>query len=223
MELLLATTSQKKLAELMAIFSGLSVTLVAPGDAGLDLDVEETGETFRENAILKAEAFARAGGRPALADDSGLEIDALGGEPGVRSRRYAGPHASDADRIALVLDRLRDVPLARRTARFRCVMALAAPGKPGAPGRGPGGANGSLAPVGLIGTVEGTCEGIIAPAPRGENGFGYDPIFLLPHRGQTMAELTSAEKHAVSHRGRAGAAARRLLEQWLVGASPARR
>jgi XTP/dITP diphosphohydrolase len=196
--LLLATSSRKKLDELEAILAGLPVTLVTPGDVELDLEVEETGETFRDNAVLKAERYAQEAGLPALADDSGLEVDALGGAPGVRSARYAGPGATDADRIALVLDRLADTPAPRRTARFRCVIALATP-------------------EGLVGTVEGTCEGRIAPAPRGTGGFGYDPVFLLPDQGRTMAELTPDEKHAVSHRGRAGRAARGLIERWLAG------
>ncbi|MGH2369006.1 MAG: RdgB/HAM1 family non-canonical purine NTP pyrophosphatase [Chloroflexota bacterium] len=201
--LLLASTSAKKLAELVEVFAGLPLTLATPQEIGLDLEVEETGETFAANAVLKAVAFARAAQLPALADDSGLEIDALGGEPGVRSRRYAGPQATDADRIALVLEKLRDVPDGQRTARFRCAMAVATP-------------------AGLVGTMDGTCEGEIAREPRGDHGFGYDPIFFLPERGRTMAELSSAEKHAISHRGRAAQAARRLIASWLATASDAR-
>ena len=194
--LLLATNNAGKLRELHDILSGLPLELVTPSQIGLDLEVDETGASFEENAILKATAFARASGLPALADDSGLEIDALGGEPGVHSKRYAGPDASDADRIALVLSKLQDVPEAQRSARFRCVMALATPEE-------------------LVGTVEGVCEGRVAFAPRGDNGFGYDPIFLLPERGRTMAELPAEEKNVISHRGRAGAAARGLVEGWL--------
>jgi XTP/dITP diphosphohydrolase len=179
------------------IFASLPVRLVTPHEIGLDLEVEETGATFEANAILKATAFAERSGVTALADDSGLEIDALGGEPGVHSKRYAGPDASDADRIALVLEKLRGVPEGARTARFRCVMALAMPED-------------------VVGTVDGTCEGQIAFAPRGTNGFGYDPIFLLPERGHTMAELPSAEKNAISHRGRAGVAAQALVRRWLA-------
>ena len=197
--LLLGTTSQGKIAELREIFAGLPTELLVPSDVGLALDPEETGETLAENARLKAEAFAAASGLPALADDSGLEVDALNGEPGVRSKRYAGPNATDADRIALLLRKLSGVPDERRTARFRCVMTLATPD-------------------GIVGTVDGTCEGRIAHAPRGTNGFGYDPIFLLPDRGKTMAELAAREKHAISHRGRAGAAARALIERWLARA-----
>jgi XTP/dITP diphosphohydrolase len=198
--LLLATSSQKKLAELRSIFAGLPLSLLTLRDAGVEMEVEETGETFRDNAALKAEQYARAAGLPALADDSGLEVDALGGDPGVRSARYAGPDATDDDRIALVLGALDALPDAPRSARFRCVMALADPER-------------------LIDTVEGVCEGTIAAAPRGSNGFGYDPIFLLPDLGRTMAELTAAEKDALSHRGRAGRAARPLLERWLLAAA----
>jgi XTP/dITP diphosphohydrolase len=200
--LLLATTSAGKLRELRQLFADLPLRLVAPAEVGLDLDPEETGATFRENAVIKATAFARASGLPSLADDSGLEVDALGGEPGVRSRRYAGPNASDADRIALLLSKLEDVPAGRRNARFRCVMALAEPDR-------------------LIGTVEGTCAGRIAPAPRGHNGFGYDPIFWLPEQERTMAELPDHEKNAISHRGRAGAAAHGLIRTWLAGTAGA--
>ena len=195
--LLLGTSSEKKIAELKDILAGLPLTLVTPADVGLTLDPEETGTTFEANARLKARAFATASGLPSLADDSGLEVDALGGEPGVYSKRYAGTHASDADRISFLLRKLEAVPEGRRAARFRCVIALATP-------------------LAEIGTVDGTCEGRIAFAPRGSNGFGYDPIFELPDRHKTMAELKSAEKHAVSHRGRAGAAARSLIERWLA-------
>jgi len=196
--LLLATNSEGKVEELREILAGVPLELLTPRAIGLNLEVEETGETFEENAVLKATAFARAAGLAALADDSGLEIDALGGEPGVRSRRYTGDDATDADRIALVLRKLAGVAEERRTARFRCVMALATPEE-------------------LVGIVSGTCEGRIALAPRGDNGFGYDPIFLLPDRGKTMAELSSAVKNVISHRGRAGAAARGLIDASLAG------
>ncbi len=196
--LLLATNSEGKVGELREILAGVPLELLTPRAIGLNLEVEETGETFEENAVLKATAFARAAGLAALADDSGLEIDALGGEPGVRSRRYTGDDATDADRIALVLRKLAGVAEERRTARFRCVMALATPEE-------------------LVGIVSGTCEGRIALAPRGDNGFGYDPIFLLPDRGKTMAELSSAVKNVISHRGRAGAAARGLIDASLAG------
>ena len=194
--LLLASNNAHKLAEYRALFAGLPFMLQVPKDLGLTLDVAETGRTFTENAVLKAQAFARAADVAALADDSGLEVDALGGLPGTQSRRYAGEDATDAERMALLLERLRGVATAERTARFRCVIAVAA-------------ADGSL-----LGSVEGTVEGLIATEPRGAHGFGYDPVFWLPERGCTMAELAPEEKNAISHRGRAAAAARDLLAAW---------
>ena len=194
--LLLASNNAHKLSEYRALFAVLPFTLQVPKDLGLTLDVAETGRTFTENAVLKARAFARAAGVAALADDSGLEVDALGGLPGTRSRRYAGEDATDAGRMALLLERLREVATAERTARFRCVIAVAA-------------ADGSL-----LGCVEGTVEGLITAEPRGTYGFGYDPVFWLPGRGCTMAELPPEEKNAISHRARAAAAARELLAEW---------
>ena len=194
--LLLASNNAHKLAEYRALFAGLPFVLQVPEDLGLTLDVAETGRTFTENAVLKARAFARAAGVAALADDSGLEVDALGGLPGTRSRRYAGEDATDAERMALLLERLRGVATAERTARFRCVIAVAA-------------ADGSL-----LGSVEGVVEGLIAAEPRGTHGFGYDPVFRLPERGCTMAELSPEEKNAISHRAQAAAAARDLLAAW---------
>jgi XTP/dITP diphosphohydrolase len=200
-KLLLGTANKGKVSELREIFAGLDVELVTPPEVGLgDMDPEETGTTFAENARLKAVAFATASGLPTLADDSGLEIDALGGEPGVHSKRYAGPDATDADRIALVLRKLEGVPDQKRTARFRCCMALATP-------------------HGVIGTVDGTCEGSIGHAPRGTNGFGYDPVFVLAGGTHTMAELPSAEKNQISHRGRAAVEARTLIETALLAGS----
>ena len=185
--LLLGTSSRKKLGELRPILGGAPLTLVTPADLGLDLDVEETGETFRDNAILKANAFARAAGLPALADDSGLEVDALDGAPGVRSARYAGPGASDADRIALLLRNLAHVPGGTAPA-----PASAAPW-PWPRRRG------------LVGTVDGTCEGEIAFAPRGSNGFGYDPVFLLPDAGthDGRADRRGEARHQPPRAGRA--------------------
>ena len=182
--LLVATRNKGKLRELASLLSGLPMRVVSLDDVGIDDEVEETGATFEENAVLKATAYARASGLTTLADDSGLEVDALGGEPGVRSARYAGPDADDAARVGLLLRRLREAPGGGRQARFRCVIAVAEPD---------GGAR----------TFAGECEGVIADAPRGRNGFGYDPVFLLPGTGRTMAELSSEEKDAVSHRGMA--------------------
>lgn len=193
--LLLATTNEHKLNEFRAIFRELPFQLLSLRDVRIDTDIEETGTTFAENAILKARFYAQAANTLALADDSGLEIDALGGAPGIYSARFAGRATPYSERFRLIFERLRDVPPDQRTARFRCAIALAKPS-------------------GEMRVVEGTIEGLIAESPRGENGFGYDPIFLVPEYGQTTAEMTSEEKHQISHRGRAAAAARRLLEHW---------
>ncbi len=195
-KLLLATRNPGKVREYRELLQGLPVELTWPEAEGITLEPEEAGATFAENAILKARAYAAASGLLTWADDSGLEVDALGGEPGVRSSRYAGPGASDADRYRLLLRKMAGVPWERRTARFRCVIAIADP-------------------AGALHTAEGTCEGIIAFAPRGANGFGYDPVFYLPDRDCTMAELSPAEKNQISHRARAARAARRILEEML--------
>jgi XTP/dITP diphosphohydrolase len=193
--LLLATTNEHKLSEYRTILRDLPFTLLSLRDVQLDMDVEETGTTFAENALLKARAYAQAANMLALADDSGLEIDALGGAPGVYSARFAGRETPYAERFRLILAQLQDVPVSQRTARFRCAIALAEPS-------------------GYTRVVEGTIEGRIAESPRGENGFGYDPIFLVPEYGKTTAEMAPEEKHRISHRGRAAEAARRLLENW---------
>ncbi len=188
-KLLIATNNPGKAREYRALLADLPVEITFPAQEGLALEVEETGETFAANARLKAVAFAQASGLPALADDSGLEVDALGGAPGVRSARYAGPGATDADRTRKLLAALADVPPGRRTARFRCVVALAWPD-------------------GVVQTAEGVCEGEIGFEPRGAHGFGYDPVFLVAgYGGRTMAELPPAEKNRISHRARAVAAA----------------
>lgn len=195
-KLLVATRNPGKVREYKELLHGLPLELTWPEAEGIPLEPEETGATFAENAILKARAYAAASGLLTWADDSGLEVDALGGEPGVQSSRYAGPDANDTDRYGLLLRKMADVPWERRTARFRCVVAIADP-------------------QGALHTAEGVCEGIIALAPRGANGFGYDPVFYLPDRGCTMAELTPAEKNQISHRARAARAARRILEEML--------
>ena len=194
MRLLIATHNRGKLIEYREMFAALPFDLVTLDDVGIRDDVAETGATFAENARLKAIAYARQSGLLTLADDSGLQVDALGGEPGVHSKRYAGANKSDADRIAFLLDKLRDVPAGKRTARFRCAIALATPD-------------------GKLWETDGACEGEIAFEPRGENGFGYDPIFQVAERGARMAELSTAEKNRVSHRARAAEKARRILEQ----------
>ncbi len=194
--LLLATNNAGKVAELRRILEGCGWELVTPADIGLQLEVEETGATYEENATAKAVHYAQASGLVALADDSGLEVDALDGHPGVQSARYAGPNTTDGERVQKLLEELRDVPDEARGARFRAVIAIAAPD-------------------GRCETVEGAVEGRIARAPRGDNGFGYDPIFLLPERDVTVAELPADEKDAVSHRAAAARKARTVLERWL--------
>lgn len=168
--------------------------VISPAEAGVTLDVEETGRTFRENAILKAEAGLRASGMLTIADDSGLEIDALDGAPGIFSARYGGAGKSDRDRVALVLERMRGIPPEDRTARFTAAIAVAAPGTP-------------------VRTVGARVEGIITEAPRGSGEFGYDPIFLYPPAGKTFAEMDAVEKGQVSHRGMALRKVPELLER----------
>lgn len=202
-KLLLGTNNAGKLAELREILDGCGWELVSPADVGLSVEVEETGQGYAENATMKAIAFAKAGGLTALADDSGLEVDALDGRPGPLSARYAGANRTDAERVQKLLEELSDVPGEQRTARFRCVIAIADP-------------------EGEVELVEGTVEGRIAREPRGDGGFGYDPVFLLPERGLTTAELPPDEKHAVSHRGVAARAARPVLERKLREMNEAR-
>jgi XTP/dITP diphosphohydrolase len=193
--LLLATTNQNKLREYAAIFAGLPVELRSLRDAGIADDVEETGATFAENARLKAEFYNARSGLPVLADDSGLEVAALNGQPGILSHRYAGPDASDADRNALVLKKLEGVPFHARLARFVCVIALARP-------------DGAIEPV------EGILPGVIELAPRGTNGFGYDPLFYVLDENATLAELPPERKNQISHRAQAARRARAVLERW---------
>jgi XTP/dITP diphosphohydrolase len=182
--LLVATYNRGKLAEFKDLLSDAPVQVVGPHDLRLSLTVAETGSSYADNARFKAEGFVRASGEMALADDSGLEVDALNGEPGLHSARYAGPAASDVDRYRLLLNRLSGVPWERRTARFRCVLVLATPS-------------------GAVHTVEGVCEGLIAREPHGDNGFGYDPVFFLSEQGCTMAQLESRAKNQISHRANA--------------------
>ncbi|MFI5268314.1 MAG: RdgB/HAM1 family non-canonical purine NTP pyrophosphatase [Chloroflexota bacterium] len=190
--LLVATTSQHKLEEYRALLAGLPFELRSLADAGIDEDIEETGATFEENARLKAERYRDLSGLLTLADDSGLEVDALNGQPGVHSKRWAGD-VSDDDRNVRLLELLADVPEAERTARYRCVIALAEPG-----------CQTLLA--------EGSCEGRIAHNPVGTNGFGYDPLFFVPELDQTFGQARPKVKNRLSHRGRAVQAGRRLLE-----------
>ena len=195
--LLVGTSNPGKLRELSALLADVPFELISLADAGIDHDVEETG-AFEENATLKAETYCRLSGLPVLADDSGLEVEALGGEPGVRSSRYAGDEADDARRVEFLLDKLSGTRPEQRQARFRCVVAIAWP------------------PVQTKGkSVElhhGECSGRIIDTPRGSFGFGYDPVFLLPN-GKTMAELTPQEKNGVSHRSIAARSAAASLRR----------
>ena len=181
----LATHNPGKLAEMKAILSGLGVEVVSPAEAGVEVDVEETGTTFAENAMLKAKAICAAAGLPAIADDSGLCVDALNGGPGVYSARYGGEELDDRKRRLLLLRNLRGQTT--RAAHFTCAVACAFPD-------------------GDTLTAEGRCDGAIAFAPLGEGGFGYDPVFLIPEKGKTFSQLSPEEKSAISHRGKALAA-----------------
>ena len=183
MKVILARKNQHKLTELSAILSQLGFEIALESEYGLDIDVEETGTTFEENSYLKAEAVMKASGLPVLADDSGLMVDALDGAPGVYSARY-GHKASDKERTAYLLENMKDVPEERRGAKFVCVITC-------------------LFPDGRKIVARGECPGVIARAPHGENGFGYDPVFYLPELGMTYAELPSEQKNAISHRARA--------------------
>ncbi len=194
--LLLATNNLGKAAEFRQLLEGCGWEIVTPAEIGLNVQAEETGQTYQENARMKAAQYAQASGLVALADDSGLEVDFLGGRPGLLSARYAGPDRTDGERVQALLEELAGVPDEQRTARFRCVVAIADP-------------------AGRAEVVEGTVEGRIAHEPRGDNGFGYDPVFLLHDRGVTTAELPPGEKNEVSHRGAAVRKARAVLETWL--------
>jgi XTP/dITP diphosphohydrolase len=189
-EILLATGNRKKMAELRGLLAPLGVDLLAPSDVGGLPDVEETESTFAGNARKKARAAARAAGRWSLADDSGLEVDALGGLPGVRSARFAGAHGDDAANNRLLLEQLAGIAPERRSARFVCAIALADP----------------LGEIDF--EAQGTARGRILEAERGTRDFGYDPLFLFTEEGhascgRSFAELDAEEKAAVSHRGRA--------------------
>jgi XTP/dITP diphosphohydrolase len=193
--LVLATANRAKGLELAALLADLPYRIQTLADyPGLVLPPE--GESsYAENALGKARAVTAATGAMALADDSGIEVDAFGGRPGVLSARYGGEGLTDPERNALMLQELHGVPAARRTARYRAVIAV-------------------TAPDGREATVEGTTEGVLLESPRGAGGFGYDPLFYYPALGATFAELSAPAKHAVSHRGRAMAQARALLRRW---------
>jgi XTP/dITP diphosphohydrolase len=194
MRIVLATGNAKKRAEIESILGGLDVELVPMTELGL-VGPEEDGATFEANALLKARAIVEAVGEPAIADDSGLEVDALDGAPGVRSARYAGPDAGDDDNNRKLMAALREVPTEERTARFVCAAAFVAPG-------------------GVERVVRGTMEGRLTDAPRGERGVGYDPYFVADGEQRTNAELSPQEKDARSHRGAAFRELRPDVEAW---------
>ena len=194
MEIVLASRNRKKIEELKSLLADMPVEVRSLADFPDVPETPETGNTFAENAELKAKAAAESTGRIALADDSGLEVDALEGQPGILSNRFAGPDATDQDKYMRILELLEGVPDEERTARFRAAVAVATP-------------------EGETVLVEGTCEGRIAREPRGENGFGYDPIFYLPDLGLTMAELPSQKKNRISHRAKALQSAKKVLGQ----------
>lgn len=193
-KLLLATKNPAKVREYWQLLQEIPYEIVTLANEGIDQVVDETEATLKENAALKAKAYASLSHLLTLADDSGLEVDALGGEPGALSARFAGEGASDKERIDYLLAKLLGIPWEQRTARFQCMIAIA-----------------SL--DGEVALCQGECQGIIAFEPKGDNGFGYDPIFYLPELGKTMAELSMDEKNEVSHRGQAVRKARRILEQ----------
>jgi len=191
-QLLLATGNKYKLCELKSLLQGLPYEMVSPADIGINIKVDEVGRSLEENARLKATVMAAESRLLSLADDSGLEVDTLDGKPGVLSARYAGENASDNDRVKYLLAQLKDVPWEERRARFRCVIAIATP-------------------EGHVKICSGECHGYITFEPRGERGFGYDPVFYLPELGRTMAELPPEIKNRVSHRGQAAREAFSLL------------
>ena len=193
-QFVLATHNPGKLAEMKRILSGLGVEVISPAEAGVEVDVEETGTTFAENAMLKARAVCAAAGLPAIAEDSGLCVDALNGGPGVYSARYGGEELDDRGRYMLLLECMRGQTT--RAAHFSCAVACAFP-------------NGDTL------EAEGRCDGSIAFSPIGEGGFGYDPVFLAPGKGKTFGQLTAEEKAEISHRGKALAAFAEKLGTYL--------
>ena len=194
MKLVLASKNKKKIAEMNAILNSLGVEVCSQAEAGVDLDVEETGTTFEENSLLKAKAVMQASGMPAIADDSGLCVDALGGAPGVYSARYGGEGLDDVGRYKLLLENMKGQ--SPRTCRFVSVITC-------------------CFPDGAVITARGECEGTLAFAPMGEGGFGYDPIFYVPQLKKTFAQLSAQEKNAMSHRGKALEVFKGKLEEYL--------
>ncbi|NLT13011.1 MAG: RdgB/HAM1 family non-canonical purine NTP pyrophosphatase [Clostridiales bacterium] len=200
MTFIMASNNEDKLKEMRAILSELGFSAVSQGEAGISLDIEETGETFYSNACLKAEAAMKASGLPAVADDSGLMVDVLNGEPGVRSKRYGGEGLTDGDRNMLLLRHMEFKE--HRTAKFVSSIVC-------------------VFPNGDIVAAEGDCEGVILREPKGKGGFGYDPVFFVTGTGKSMAELTPQEKNRVSHRGKALRAFEPKLRDYLKKAGQA--
>ena len=182
--IILATNNKSKVKEISEMMSGSDITFVSLADAGINVEVEETGTTFEENALLKAREICKLSGKPTISDDSGLEIDALDGAPGIYSSRFMGEDTSYDIKNNALIEKLENVAVPDRTARFRCCMAL-------------------VLPDGREFVTEGAMEGIIAREPKGINGFGYDPILFIPEYNRTSAELSSEEKNNISHRGEA--------------------
>ena len=193
-KLLLATSNPGKIREYRFLLDGLGYQITTLTEEGIVKIVTESGNNYEQNARLKATTYAKLSQLTALADDSGLEVDALNGEPGVKSARFAGKAATDAEKVSFLLAKLNSVPWERRTARFKCVIAIASPG-------------------GRAELCYGECHGMIAFEAKGESGFGYDPIFFLPEIGKTMAELHLEMKNQISHRARASQKARQVLQQ----------
>ena len=197
MKVILASQNAHKLAEIRAIVEKYGIELVLQSELDLHIDVDETGSSFEENSELKARSVMEATGLPALADDSGLCVDVLGGEPGVYSARYGAPDCiTDRDRLNYLLQNMRGVRSEERTARFVCVITL-------------------VWPDGRKLVARGTCEGYITFEPRGEDGFGYDPVFYVPSRGCTFAQMGSAQKNQISHRANALRRLSELLEETI--------
>ena len=182
--IILTTNNKSKVKEISEMMSGSDITFVSLADAGINVEVEETGTTFEENALLKAREICKLSGKPTISDDSGLEIDALDGAPGIYSSRFMGEDTSYDIKNNALIEKLENVADPDRTARFRCCMAL-------------------VLPDGREFVTEGAMEGIIAIEPKGINGFGYDPILFIPEYNRTSAELSSEEKNNISHRGEA--------------------
>ena len=196
-KLLLATSNPGKIREYRLLLDGLGYLITTPPEEGIAEVIAESGSTYEQNARLKAVVYARSSRLTTLADDSGLEVDALNGEPGIQSARFAGEAATDTEKVSLLLAKLQGVPWERRTACFKCVIAI-------------------VGPRGRADICPGECHGMIAFEPKGKNGFGYDPIFVLPETGKTMAELPAEIKNQISHRARASQKACHVLQQLRI-------